>query len=259
MLKTKKTILRVPRPAFTLIELLVVVAIIAILAAILFPVFGRARENARRSSCQSNLKQLGLGMIQYTQDYDERYMLDDPWASIMFPYVKSTQIYVCPSQPNNNASNYFASKDPSIPRLSYAINNVYNSAYPSNVNTSIFQAAGGYGNGPASLAAIEDMATTIALMDFVPTEAFAHYQVTYLTAGFGGPADPPDGALTINSAANPPTLDGTVLGKVAARHLDTSNCLFLDGHVKSMKLGALTERGTSSGISRYRFFSANQD
>ena len=59
------------RAAFTLIELLVVIAIIAILAAILFPVFARARENARRSSCQSNLKQIGLGIAQYTQDYDE--------------------------------------------------------------------------------------------------------------------------------------------------------------------------------------------
>src|SRR5688500_6579567 len=63
---------RVIRNGFTLIELLVVIAIIAILAAILFPVFARARENARRSSCQSNMKQLGLGMMQYTQDYDEK-------------------------------------------------------------------------------------------------------------------------------------------------------------------------------------------
>src|SRR5215216_4432933 len=62
----------VKRRGFTLIELLVVIAIIAILAAILFPVFARARENARRTSCLSNLKQLSLGIMQYTQDYDER-------------------------------------------------------------------------------------------------------------------------------------------------------------------------------------------
>jgi prepilin-type N-terminal cleavage/methylation domain-containing protein len=60
---------------FTLIELLVVIAIIVILAAILFPVFARARENARRASCSSNLKQLALGLLQYGQDYDEKYPL----------------------------------------------------------------------------------------------------------------------------------------------------------------------------------------
>lgn len=64
---------RTHKQGFTLIELLVVIAIVAILASILFPVFARARENARRSSCMSNLKQIGLGIIQYTQDYDEYY------------------------------------------------------------------------------------------------------------------------------------------------------------------------------------------
>ena len=124
------------RDAFTLIELLVVIAIIAILAAILFPVFARARENARRASCMSNLKQIGLGFMMYTQDYDEKFppamwfttwkgvgyvTQTDPsmpgykfkvndgsglaggsgnyvsWMDLIYPYVKSVQIFVCPS------------------------------------------------------------------------------------------------------------------------------------------------------------------
>ena len=94
------------RNAFTLIELLVVIAIIAILAAILFPVFARARENARRSSCQSNLKQIGLGIMQYTQDYDEKYLTQQitgvaattqHFGAILQPYLKSKQIFMCPS------------------------------------------------------------------------------------------------------------------------------------------------------------------
>src|SRR5688572_12801376 len=101
---TRKTALR----GFTLIELLVVIAIIAILAAILFPVFARARENARRASCQSNLKQVGLGLLQYSQDYDERFPIlyynvmpvpNEGWASFIQPYMKSSQVFQCASEP----------------------------------------------------------------------------------------------------------------------------------------------------------------
>ncbi|HSV75373.1 MAG TPA: prepilin-type N-terminal cleavage/methylation domain-containing protein [Chthonomonadales bacterium] len=94
------------RHAFTLIELLVVIAIIAILAAILFPVFARAREQARAVSCLSNLKQIGTGMIMYTQDYDE--MLCPPfvgatgpmamtWDRLVQPYLRNRQVIGCPS------------------------------------------------------------------------------------------------------------------------------------------------------------------
>ena len=110
---------QVVKKGFTLIELLVVIAIISILAAILFPVFARARENARRTSCLSNIKQMSLALIQYTQDYDERLpnvqivvsasmpaseYPDGVWASgywywpqILYPYHKSMQVFRCPS------------------------------------------------------------------------------------------------------------------------------------------------------------------
>lgn len=114
---------RLPHPlktGFTLIELLVVIAIIALLASILFPVFGRARENARRASCQSNLRQMGTAVLQYQQDYDEKYpwsfvaLTNSPppeggywsgtatngywfWPQILYPYHKSEQVFACPS------------------------------------------------------------------------------------------------------------------------------------------------------------------
>ena len=96
---------------FTLIELLVVIAIIAILASMLFPAFSTARESARKTVCISNLKQIGLGIMQYTQDYDEMYpsgypffisgqpgQTPDQYLSIVVnPYIKSQQVWACPS------------------------------------------------------------------------------------------------------------------------------------------------------------------
>ncbi len=106
---------------FTLIELLVVIAIIAILAAILFPVFARAREQARKSACASNFKQIALAMLMYADDYDQLLPpyshgwgyrgcfgyagADGPrWADLIFPYVKNLQVFNCPSSTQHLAT-----------------------------------------------------------------------------------------------------------------------------------------------------------
>ncbi len=135
------------RSGFTLIELLVVIAIIAILAAILFPVFQKVRENARRASCESNLKQLSLAVIQYTGDYDEKYPIGNPyagdpydtwnidfggwgipckdgddclvWDNSLLPYTKSFQIAECPS--STSIFNLYG-YGPGVPATNYTYN-----------------------------------------------------------------------------------------------------------------------------------------
>jgi len=99
----------IKRKGFTLIELLVVIAIIAILAAILFPVFAKAREKARQSTCASNVKQMANAMIMYVQDYDETFPCQTPgieafWPHQIQPYIKSWQVYHCPSIGGGTAS-----------------------------------------------------------------------------------------------------------------------------------------------------------
>ena len=84
------------KTAFTLIELLIVIAIIAILATILFPVFATAREKARQTACASNLKQFGIALLQYEQDYDEFVPAGNGylagWGGQLYPYIKSVGV-----------------------------------------------------------------------------------------------------------------------------------------------------------------------
>ncbi len=151
------------RNAFTLIELLVVIGIISILAAILFPAFGRAREMARRSSCASNFRQIGLAAMQYAQDYDETMPLFSyngfggyngadgaRWADMIFPYAKSTQIFDCPSG-NKTTAPFAGGTFLDIGTYSYGF-----------VTPSTSQPVGVAGR---TLAEIEDTATTLMFVE----------------------------------------------------------------------------------------------
>jgi len=121
---------------FTLIELLVVIAIIAILAAILFPVFARAREKARQTSCLSNQKQIALALLMYSQDVDERFpaVYNDNvpaigryiWADCIAPYVKNREIFSCPGGPND----VNVGSSGSIQGTRYSMNMVHNWGWP---------------------------------------------------------------------------------------------------------------------------------
>ena len=141
---------RTKNKGFTLIELLVVIAIIAILAAILFPAFAKARESARRASCSSNLKQIGLGMLQYAQEYDEKFIpatIDAspvtnelPWQVLVQPYLKSADLFRCPSNTSSNTVSNSTTAGITIP-VSYIANGCGN-----NPNDSCHT---GFGGSPA--------------------------------------------------------------------------------------------------------------
>ena len=235
------------KSAFTLIELLVVIAIIAILAAILFPVFARARENARRSSCQSNLKQIGLGILQYTQDYDEAYPLaiyaESPgaavsptnadanngvivgWAQAIQPYLKSTQLYQCPSDSTD------ASDRPG------------DRGY-----TDYWYNCGLSWDGEISTAKRYDYSVNQAALTAVSLTVMcgdgdsqrAGGGANMRTNGSGGIGQAP---VNVGRNINNPTSIGgpgvlvNNLGLLGAgfRHLDGINALFADGHVKWYK------------------------
>jgi prepilin-type N-terminal cleavage/methylation domain-containing protein/prepilin-type processing-associated H-X9-DG protein len=255
---------------FTLIELLVVIAIIAILAAILFPVFARARENARRASCQSNLKQIGLGIIQYTQDYDSTYPFAwnesdfEGWAQYIQPYMKSLQVFRCPSDAGRTPS--WAGVD-----VSYTANGLIGGpevgwAYPRPVLGPMGFYLGSCNGGGTSWAtgapctannesAMTQPSTTILVGERASDYAPGNWAGVGNASGGGNAAiiggDPVhwhgligDDAMEPNGAATgtcDPAHDNFYncpTGGVSPKHFDMSNFLFFDGHVKCMRPAA---------------------
>jgi len=243
-IKTKQT-------GFTLIELLVVIAIIAILASILFPVFARARENARRASCMSNLKQIGLGVMMYTQDYDERfpqalwqnpstYTLGtgastafitqsplDPatpagtfqvsagsgtahlysWMDFIYPYVKSVQIFSCPSKTTSSYSPAAA------PSYGY---NCYVSLVKSDPDRTPEPSA-----VPVSSAEIQRASETVMILDDPTSFNVAETPGSYCS-------------ITSSGFLNP----ASSYYNIVWPHMEGGNVAFADGHVKWEKRGS---------------------
>lgn len=213
------------KKGFTLIELLVVIAIIALLAAILFPVFGRARENARRSSCSSNLRQIGLAILQYVQDNDEVWPRSKTSSSdgqstfrlTMQPYMKSTQVWLCPSAYGRDSTQVRKGGSPA------------GTSYGGIDPISYYAAVVGYGGAGA------------------------------YNSGYGFGAFPSGGDRKLSQFAHPSSTIAVMEGQVCkfieldmnntntcaenvgsglcmwSKHLGTSNLLFADGHVKAMR------------------------
>lgn len=251
------------RRAFTLIELLVVIAIIAILAAILFPVFARAREAARQSSCTSNLKQTGTAVMMYAQDYDElmpfNYMYDATqsnlwwWQDLVRPYIKNEQVYSCPSasphmpytylrpagSPNPLIKDYIANATTGVAG-GLTVNGInYGNAVGSAV---VGPFVNGWGNPGVALAEIEDPSGTISIFDgaYGYFEVWRSEQVDAIYNATGTCTE--SGGYTWDPRPQPTRCSD---GFVSKRHNEGFVCAFVDGHCKFVKkstLGQWTRR-----------------
>lgn len=208
------------RRGFTLIEILVVVAIIAILAAILFPVFARARESARKSSCQSNLKQIGLAWMQYTQDYDDKVMPGGafgdsklwignwdasnnilPKTSYLEPYMKADQVYACPSFVSGSGANW------NSPFLGYGYNRY------------LFGVVGN-GGTPYCERTISSFERPTETLAFADSGVLRSSGVEWTQWAY---------------PIRPPGMTDNFWASFHGRHNGTGNVLFIDGHVKAFK------------------------
>ncbi len=234
-MRIARPVTRAPQSAraFTLIEILVVIAIIGILAGLLFPAFSRARANGRRATCASNLKQLGLAFNLYAQDHRKYPFVDDgvetdsdgtreclAWPFRIYPYVKSVAVFKCPSFPKGELDPSCLSPDTSDPAHpiyflgSYDVNLLYGSFYRDPVTTQVVMRI----PRPQRMTPSTYLrpSSTILLLDG-------------------------DGRLVAPGyeTPQPTTVIDLVTHGVDARHEGGANVAFVDGHVKWMKLESL--------------------
>ena len=271
---TKERTLSAHTPkGFTLIELLVVIAIIAILAAILFPVFGRARENARKSSCQSNLKQLGLCLTMYSQDYDELAVPaavgELRWPQVLAPYMKMRGFVICPSADYGTSTSFGITYQQAVDNPNGIISGAtydyvyglypsygYNFAYlsPHKDCAQGFDSTGTWTSGSTTGNCTPTSGTTtgsfspnsdarginLSVVES-PSQTIAMSDSTTISSGKSLYGYFAIRAPQVWAATPPAAIGSDTYGRVWARHNETANVLFADGHVKAMKMDALRD------------------
>ncbi len=252
------------RRGFTLIELLVVIAIIAILAAILFPVFAQAREKARQTACLSNMKQIGLGVLQYVQDYDESYPKADFWPGqptfsnyyfwtsqrCIQPYIKSTDVYRCPSDSfaaTQDAAFYGLSADRKPVDITYMANSItpfypmFGVDKPQGLITYGTEYGGGIAS-PTTLAAVPDPSNMFMMVEgrleyydkFYGCGAWLNNEIDWCYVTGDVSQQFIIDALTLASPSDP-------WYRAWRKHAGGSNVLFSDGHAKTMRPGDMRD------------------
>ena len=253
---------------FTLIELLVVIAIIAILAAILFPVFAQARERARTTQCLSNMKQLGMALMQYVQDYDGTYpfypgpitaIRPDLYVwSIFQPYVKNGSVLRCPSDPSPLVWDPKRSGD-WAPAFVVSPNTVWNASY-STLDPGLFRGGGlqaDWGISGLNEAAIPAPADTLIAVERSANVLDGMRACSIGDRNFN--ASPLARSGRVRSGDADPDVDSEgrrfpagETGRIATRHQGGAIFMFADGHAKRMTPGQWI--GPVNGIYYYYFW-----
>jgi prepilin-type N-terminal cleavage/methylation domain-containing protein/prepilin-type processing-associated H-X9-DG protein len=241
-----------PTSGFTLIELLVVIAIIAILAAILFPVFAQAREKARQTSCLSNEKQLGLAFMQYVADYDGTFPVGTAgpgngpvgWGGQIYPYVKSVEVYKCPSDAslNGNGISYAMNSNMEIDDFSKTpftkIGVAESELVDSAKSITLFEIYSGGGVNPANPGEGGTMCGNGITGSSQAWNQLGYTSAQYDTGVFGNVTPQTEFGITWISNGRNPAATRNFRAK-DGRHQTGANYIFCDGHAKWHKPGAV--------------------
>lgn len=258
------------RSGFTLIEILVVVAIISLLSAILLPVLVRARDSARRSSCQSNLRQIGFGAVQYSADYDGQIPPQQLqhtattsvyWPTLLVPYIKSNQIFTCPAYENSTSfvpdSTFIDVTAGSGKKTycGYGVNDGSDSTYHQRfigqqtyarniIPSNKWVSPGFTGNMKSGFIKVGSTSTANTSLSEAAVEDAAG--TIHIVDGVAGSASKPgtscagaaDSLASIRAEVNTDHFSDSETSKPAYRHFGGFNALFGDGHVKWRRYGS---------------------